>query len=61
MSELQETRDHARRMATAEHTADCLTREHAWLKWKPRPGCRGCVTDAYLTKPEPEPDVGLWP
>lgn len=45
-TELEQTRDHARRMAVADHAPECYGRAAPWLKLTPRPGCRECVTDA---------------
>lgn len=43
-TELEQTRDHARAMSTAEHA--CLRRERPWVKLTPAPGCEGCVSEA---------------
>lgn len=73
-SELEQTRDHARMMATADHAPECVQRAAPWLKPTPRPGCRGCVTatdrllwariadeiDAHLAAPAADVDEGLF-
>lgn len=51
MSELERFRDHARRMATAEHVDHCRAKtplgRRGWWRWAhPDPACEGCVTDA---------------
>jgi hypothetical protein len=59
MSDLTLFRDHARRMADAQHTLDCEARREDWelalrrhARWDnfphpgPKPECWGCVTDA---------------
>lgn len=47
MSDLTQTRDHCRRMATAVHTDDCRDpRLRIWEKRRPHPDCPGCVPES---------------
>lgn len=47
MSDLDQFRDHCRKMATAEHRGDCTAK--AMSRWgdrvHPDPDCPGCLTD----------------
>lgn len=51
MSELRAAGDHARKMSTSLHKPECgrSPERPLWVKFRPDPKCRSCVTHAERT------------